>query len=1405
LLRVVGAPYTYLWDNGAGTGATATVSPSSTTTYNVTVTDACLATATGSITVTVNPLPTATAGSNSPVCVGADLNLTATTDIGTSFAWAGPNTFTASTQNPSITGATLAATGTYTVTVTAAGCSRTATTAVVVVSSPTVTASASPATICVGSSSTLTANAGITPASGTPTYCFNTSANTGTNDCVSNVVFGTISKSSSTINNGTGYVNNTSISTNVNCGASYTLALTVGAYSSANYIAAWIDYNNDGTFSAGEKVAQSGALGTVATFSTTVAIPYLASNASVRMRVREAYGAIDGANMSPCGSVTHGEVEDYTVNIIAPAYTYLWNDPSAATTSTLSVTPATTTTYTVTVTSAGCAITSSVTVTVNSATVAGITNNTGSTELTCNTTSISVTATGGTTYAWSGGATPGTAANSFNAAGTYTVTVTGSNGCSSTAAITITSNTTPPSASATSTNTCAGSSIGTATVTASGGTGPYTYTWAAAPAFVVDHMPKTAAHPYFGVGSGTGYTIDGVEGKELTLVRGVTYTFDLTMVAGSHPWYITDDAVGAGAGTQYTTPSFGTTITFTPTGAMPNLLYYQCANHPNMGWKINLVDMVAPNQLANLSAGTYTATVTGANGCSSTASTTVTANPSPTPTATATPTTVCNGGNSQLNVTGLATGYSVNSTTYGLQPTTGFVAGPSGYDVISAAIPLPFTFNYFGSNKTQLFINTNGQIGFDYTGSWANEQRNAQTIPDSTLPNDNISLCWADLNEGAGQITYGVVAGTVAPNQIFVVNFNAVPFFSGGDVLSGQIQLYEATQQIQIHVASFTNNVALKTLGIENASGTVGVAATGRNNVNWLVSTPEAWSFTPFSYTYVWSPATFLSSTTIANPLASGVTATTTYTVTVTNLATGCTGTSSVTVTPSAPISAASITPASPAFCTGSSVTLTAVPANGGEPYTYAWADPSNNPAGTAATQVANVAGLWSVTVTDNCGGTTTTSVTVTVNPLPSAAITANPSGAAICGTGSVTLDVLPGATTYAWLPATGLSATNTASVTASPTATTTYTVTVTGSNGCSSTAAITITSNTTPPTAGLTNNGPLTCALTSVTLTGTGGVSYAYSGGLASVTAPGTYTVTVTSANGCTATATTEVMQDVTAPTAGLTNNGPLTCALTSVTLTGTGGGTYAYSSGPSGITAPGTYTVTVTGTNGCTATATTTTTTTIASLATASNNGPVCEGGTIIMSVNPNLPVGVTATYFWVGGAGTATIQSPSIKTMTPAKTGLYTVTVTYSNGCTATATTTLVMNPKPVISSVASTCVAGSGRITVNATGTGLTYNIGAGAQTSNVFNGLANGTYTVTVTNSTGCTAKSTINVFCQTCPTPLASNNGPVCVGGNFILSVNPALPNGVTASYYWNGPAGIATLQNPTIPNATPS
>jgi hypothetical protein len=97
------------------------------------------------------------------------------------------------------------------------------------------------------------------------------------------------------------------------------------------------------------------------------------------------------------------------------------------------------------------------------------------------------------------------------------------------------------------------------------------------------------------------------------------------MVGGSHPFYITDDANGGGggAGTQYTTPVSAAMVMFTPTAAMPNVLYYQCSNHASMGWKINLVTPTSASMLTGLSGGNYTTVVTDANGCMATATATV--------------------------------------------------------------------------------------------------------------------------------------------------------------------------------------------------------------------------------------------------------------------------------------------------------------------------------------------------------------------------------------------------------------------------------------------------------------------------------------------------------------------------------------------------------------------------------------------------------------------------------------------------------------------------------------------------------------------------------------------------------------------------------------------------------------
>ncbi|MEY3367598.1 MAG: hypothetical protein RI973_753, partial [Bacteroidota bacterium] len=139
----------------------------------------------------------------------------------------------------------------------------------------------------------------------------------------------------------------------------------------------------------------------------------------------------------------------------------------------------------------------------------------------------------------------------------------------------------------------------------------------------------------------------------------------------------------------------------------------------------------------------------------------------------------------------------------------------------------------------------------------------------------------------------------------------------------------------------------------------------------------------------------------------------------------------------------------------------------------------------------------------------------------------------------------------------------------------------------------VVITSGCTPPTAGLTKSGDLSCSVTSVTLTATPatGMTYAWSAGAtpisgtntATVTAAGTYTVTVTdTGTSCTATASVSVSANTTPPVAGLSKSGNLSCSTTSVTLTATPatGATYSWSAGATPIGSTNTATVTAAGT---------------------------------------------------------------------------------------------------------------------------------------------------------------------------------------------------------------------------------
>ncbi|MVM38755.1 hypothetical protein GO730_16395 [Spirosoma sp. HMF3257] len=163
-----------------------------------------------------------------------------------------------------------------------------------------------------------------------------------------------------------------------------------------------------------------------------------------------------------------------------------------------------------------------------------------------------------------------------------------------------------------------------------------------------------------------------------------------------------------------------------------------------------------------------------------------------------------------------------------------------------------------------------------------------------------------------------------------------------------------------------------------------------------------------------------------------------------------------------------------------------------------------------------------------------------------------------------------------------------------------TFTLTV-NSGGQRVTATTSLTVNALP-IASLINNGPLTCAQTSVTLTASGGTSYSFtnssgqvvpgSGNTRTVSSPGTFSVTVGDVNGCVSTTSTTVSQNLTNASVSISpSSATLTNATPSVSLTAVGSGMFLWSTGETSavisVTTSGTYSVTLTSPGGCTASA--------------------------------------------------------------------------------------------------------------------------------------------------------------------------------------------------------------------------
>ena len=190
-----------------------------------------------------------------------------------------------------------------------------------------------------------------------------------------------------------------------------------------------------------------------------------------------------------------------------------------------------------------------------------------------------------------------------------------------------------------------------------------------------------------------------------------------------------------------------------------------------------------------------------------------------------------------------------------------------------------------------------------------------------------------------------------------------------------------------------------------NAGANVSICAGQPTTIG---GSPTATGGNPANYVYTWTPATGLSSTTVANPTASP-SSTTTYTVSVNGGDVACTATSTVTVTVNTP-DALNVAPAgNQTICPGGSVQLTA--ANG---FTnYSWTTPSGVVSGQTVT--ATLPGNYLVTATDPDGCLSTSSTTqVAVTTIPNLSISSS-SDFNICSGESVTLSGTNGFTNYVW------------------------------------------------------------------------------------------------------------------------------------------------------------------------------------------------------------------------------------------------------------------------------------------------------------------------------------------------------------------------------------------------------
>jgi hypothetical protein len=1330
--------------------------------------------------------------SSAIVCSGGSFNLTATPNRKANrarYSWSGPDGFTSTMQNP--TGVAATSSGTYRVTATwtlgvneePIACPRTLTataTVSVTVDYPSISAGASTNFVCGGGAVSLTAYQSYGSA-----IAWSTSGISGS--------FGSSTASPTTFTAGTtsgsGFIR-LRMTSQLGCTASTSIPLTIDAPRAmitmnavSNPVCTGQNISLTATNSGGSLGSLAWSSSPPGTFESTTSSPVLynisqASQTTISLSITSGSSSCTSSATTTIFAEAPGYVEIASNNNICRGGTlalsasmnngvssmYEWSGPQGFSSNMQNPTRANMTnsmegvyTVTATILSARCTgytSTATVNIVVNGANSANININTNpicqgnSTALTATISANGNSAgTGLASTVWSSTpnasffastmANPATFTGVVSGPVSLTVTIRDSGGCSATATSSLSVSAAPvfSTFSANPSVVCLGSSVNFS-ATASY---PATYSWSG-PSF-----SSSIQNPVLASATSDN---SGTFNVTATITSGVCSNKVITSAT----------VVSVSPTTATITPSQNTICNMS-TKSLTLTASVAGSSVSTVGWAVSSGGLTSntanPATFTPNGAGIVTVSVSIVTtaSCTTSASTTISVQATPTLSATSN-STVCVGGTIQLSSSWSGGEMGTYSWGFGssLQnPTITNATQGSNLYTVSATVTSGLCSNFTTSNFTNVLVNSN-------------------TVSVSA-PSTTICVAPNSVNLSAA-LTAGGNSAATAGSATFAWSS------SGGSFTSTSVNptgFSASTNGTYFITASVTNSVGC--IG----TGTVSISVQALPSLTASSNSPQcagitinlsANLFPGVGANYSWSGPNAYSNT-MQNPSISSTAPVNagTYSVTATITATSdvcvnrtVTATTSVTIYPTAAVISGST-----AVCstTGKSVSLTASITGGGvssvnwEPAAR-FANSSANPTASFS-PAGNSSGIMtvtaSITTSDNCPTSATTTISVVAPPTLSAS-----SNSAVCAGGTIALSSSWSggeASSYSW---------NFSSSSQNPTisgasASSGYTVSATVTSGLCSNHSATATTNVTvnSNTASISPTTAIAiCTGSTVTLSGSvdQGSSNSAGTGLAS----GSWTAT----GGA-------FTSSATLPNA----------TVASVSGTGNPVGFSASAAGGYSITA------TIRNNAGCSATATTSVTVqtrpTLTVTANSSGTPSVCAGQALNFSASIS-----GASYTWAGPSGSgfsSNSQTPTVASAALTNGGVYSVTatITAAGGCqgqTASNTISVMVRALPVVNASNTGPVCLNGIVRLSATG-GMTNYLWSGPSSftstiqnpsRNGINATTRGIYSVTVTGTNGCTASATTSVTTRSTsfiPVVIGANtNSPVCTGSNIVIAVS---------------------------------